>query len=601
MTLPYPLPEAWKLQDAPLVRRWPAFFWAVVAIALAVLMIAAAIRGDVGWGILFSALFGAVGAGLGVSYERAGAERGLPLLINAVVLTRARVRPPDSWIHFFREAGPRLWLTVCFVSTGTLTSISLIATVVTIAREGGAALWWLVLVIPLGLGALVLALAGWIAVVQVLRHTSFGRRPIGISLGRHGLIRYYLDDVDVWPWESIARVKATGKQIDPENGDFTANLVIVPVEQPADVTQDEYVIWGYQSHPWLIYTAVRFWAEHPELRSELGTTYGQRRIEAWRDAMLARPSGSGSKTSTRTRRNARPPVMRGDTTVSQQIRILTDRDSVAMGDDAVSHQREFSVDVGTPLSVVLGTAAPEIRSPGWSWVAVWNGEEVAVWSVDHGVRLLVEERQLGPADDNGAVMFRYFLQLDPEWLHGRLSAGAPLDRKALEAEFEPIARERRESELRRREREVEEKFLSPECLEALAHLGAVVDLHADLYCRFDVADERWVVSRADTMMLVLRGDDPFPVASIRPHSAGEGWLVAAVAGSVRGSRGLTRFPSYEQHPLPEIRPMGSFPAGRPRWTTVGPLTAQVSGDESLECLRFAHGRSIAQIVSESSV
>ena len=212
-------------------------------------------------------------------------------------------------------------------------------------------------------------------------------------------------------------------------------------------------------------------------------------------------------------------------------------------------------------------AAPEIRSPGWSWVAVLHGENVAVWSVDHGVRLLVEERPLGSAEDNAEVKFRYLLQLDPEWLHDRLSAGARLDRNALIAEFEPIARERRERELRRREREIAQKFLSPECLAALAHLGAVIDLHADAYCRFDAAGDRWVASRADTMMMIFRGDDPFPLASIRPHGAGEGWLVAN-AGDVRMARRLSRFPNYEQLPLPN-QPMGSFPAGRPRWTTVG--------------------------------
>ena len=105
MTLPYRRPEAWKLHASQLVRRWPAVLWAVVAVALAGLMLTAVIRADIGWGILFTVLFGAIGAGLGVSYQRSGAERGVPLLINAVVLSRARVRPPDSWIHFFREAG----------------------------------------------------------------------------------------------------------------------------------------------------------------------------------------------------------------------------------------------------------------------------------------------------------------------------------------------------------------------------------------------------------------------------------------------------------------------------------------------------------------
>lgn len=289
MALPYPLPEAWKLHDTQLVRRWPAMLWIVVGALLAYAMVAADLQRDIGRGILFAALLAAVGAGLGVSYQRSGTETGLPLLLNAVVLSRATVRPPDSWIHFFRETGPSRWMTACFAIAGTLSSISLVWSGLLALRHGPG---WLLLIVPLLLLTLVLTLAGGIAVVQVVRHASFGHRPIGISLGRHGLIRYYLDAVDVWPWESIARIEATGKVIDKENGDFTANLVIVPVEQPEDVTLNEYEVWGYQSHAWLIYTAARFWAEHPELRSELGTTFGQQRIQAWRDEMLTTRAGS---------------------------------------------------------------------------------------------------------------------------------------------------------------------------------------------------------------------------------------------------------------------------------------------------------------------
>lgn len=290
MALPYPLPEAWKLNDTQLVRRWPAVLWGFIVAGLAISMVAANLEGDVGGGIIRATLVGAVGAGLGVSYQRSGSEQGLPLLLNAVVLSRATVRPPDSWIHFFRETGPSRWLTAWFSIAGILSSIGLGWASISAVQAGIGLL--LLVTIPLLLGALILVLTGGIAIVQVVRHASFGRRPIGISLGRHGLIRYYLDSVDVWPWESIAAIKATGKVIDKENDDFTANLVIVPVEQPEDVTLNEYEVWGYQSHAWLIYTAARFWAEHPEHRDELGTTFGQQRIEAWRDEMVTTAGSS---------------------------------------------------------------------------------------------------------------------------------------------------------------------------------------------------------------------------------------------------------------------------------------------------------------------
>jgi len=293
MSLPYPLPEHWQLHDTQLRRRWPVVIWVLVATALAVAMVAANLSGSIDRGILLAASFGAVTAALGVSYQRAGAERGLPLLMNAVVLSRATERPPDSWIHFFSETGASRWLAVCFSAAGLISSASLVWTAVHVVREGGAALWWWLLLVPLLIAALILSLAGVIAIVQFVRHATFGHRHIGLSLGRHGVVRYYLDEVDVWPWEKIARIEASGKALDKETGDFSAKLVLVPHgDQPAGVTLSEYIVDGYQSHAWLIYTAARFWAEHPQLRSELGTTYAQRRIEGWRDAMITPPSTS---------------------------------------------------------------------------------------------------------------------------------------------------------------------------------------------------------------------------------------------------------------------------------------------------------------------
>ena len=290
MALPYALPEAWKLHDKPLVRRWPAVLWAVIAAGLGVAMFVANLQGDVAGGIIRASLVGAVGAGLGVSYQRSGSEQGLPLLLNAVVLSRATVRPPDSWIHFFRETGPSRWMTACFAIAGVLSTTGLLWASISAVQAGAGLI--LLLTIPLLFAALVLTLAGGIAIVQVVRHASFGRRPIGISLGRHGLIRYYLDGVDLWPWQSITRIEATGTVIDKENDDFTANLVIHSDNKPEDITYSEYAVWGYQSHAWLIYTAARFWAEHPEHRDELGTTFGQQRIQAWRDEMTATTAGS---------------------------------------------------------------------------------------------------------------------------------------------------------------------------------------------------------------------------------------------------------------------------------------------------------------------
>lgn len=129
-----------------------------------------------------------------------------------------------------------------------------------------------------------------------------------------------------------------------------------------------------------------------------------------------------------------------------RIELHVDRDSVAMGDDMVSHAKVVTVREGTRLKTALQSSLPDIRAKGWSWVAVVDGEVSAVWSVDHGIRLLVENRRLtgGPVD----ILFRYFLQIDPAWLFDRLAAGAPARLLDLEAEYAAIAREKREARSR---------------------------------------------------------------------------------------------------------------------------------------------------------
>ena len=217
--------------------------------------------------------------------------------------------------------------------------------------------------------------------------------------------------------------------------------------------------------------------------------------------------------------------------VDVPVLVGLDRDSVAMGDDMSSRACRLSFPDGTRLADLLETTHPDIENRGWSWVAVVDGTVSAVWSVDHGVCLLVRNRRLRGSASPIPVVFRYFLQLDPQWLHGRLAAGAAANRDALSVEYAPLAAERLETEQRRREREVPEKLLSAAAVGALARLGATIDLHSDARCRFLAAGERWVVVRSDSMTVVYRGETPAPIASLRPRAFAELWLATAVGGA----------------------------------------------------------------------
>lgn len=268
------------------------------------------------------------------------------------------------------------------------------------------------------------------------------------------------------------------------------------------------------------------------------------------------------------------------------IELRVDRDSVAMGDDAVSHVATLSVPSGTMLSAALEKSSPEIRAEGWSWVAIVAGEVTAVWSVDHGVRMLIADRALdrGPVD----VYFRYFVQIDPAWLFDRLAQGARAHRYELEAEYAPIARERYADELHRREREVAAKLLSAECIDAIASYGAEITLHADVACTFAYRGDTWTVRRADTMLQVFVGPGG-PRASIRPHALGEAWLVGMLGVAARAAAGLPELPDAELRPGLDLRQSGG------RWMSHGATVVQVTSDLAARVAAFVFGRSLAEV------
>lgn len=268
------------------------------------------------------------------------------------------------------------------------------------------------------------------------------------------------------------------------------------------------------------------------------------------------------------------------------IELRVDRDSVAMGDDVVSHAGTLSVPHGTMLSAAIEKSSPEIRAEGWSWVVVVDGEVAAVWSVDHGVRMLVTDRALdhGPAD----IYFRYFVQIDPTRLFDRLAQGAPAHRYDLEAEYAPIAREKYATELRRREREIAAKLLSAESIAAIESYGARVTLHADIACTFTYRGDTWTVRRADTMLQVFVGPGG-PRASIRPHALGEAWLVGMLGAAARAAAGRPELPDAEVLPGLDLTQRGG------RWTSQGATVVQVTSDLAARVAELVYGRSIAEV------
>ncbi|MDR6416984.1 hypothetical protein [Pseudarthrobacter sulfonivorans] len=278
--------------------------------------------------------------------------------------------------------------------------------------------------------------------------------------------------------------------------------------------------------------------------------------------------------------------------------MIVDRDSVAMGDDTQSHQRQLQFSPGILLSALIEQVSPEIRSTGWSWVVVVGDETTAVWSVDHGVQLLCPDIPVVPQPAPIKVFFRYFVQIGPAWLFQRLCGGAKADRGELEREYAPIAKATYEQHLRDRESSTSDRLLTQQCIRALEYFGAVIDLHSDVMCRFDAQGQQWILRTDGPVTRVFRGGSWPPLASMRPVKLAERWTVAAVGARCRVKRGEEPLPSFEQREAEELIRRHGTHKGDMEWqTSGGAVFARLHDEQSVRLYQLVAGRNIDDIVA----
>lgn len=280
--LPYPLPGDWRLRAARPMRRWAAIVLPAVVVLASGLALWFLVATDGGPSLGLMVVITGVGLVGGIGFERAGAERGLPRFVNAVTLGEATAQPADSWVHLFRETGPGRWLSTWFLWVGVVDTVITVGLIVKAFLPGGHPSMLLVFV-PVLLVSLILLACGVAPVMWRYQQGSFARSPLGIALGEHGVLDLPQRPERMWEWGVLASVTALPGLIDRDTGDFEPRVAVAFADgrEPAELS-----LSGYESHAWLIYTALRFYLEHPSLREELGTTFAQQRITAWRDAMF---------------------------------------------------------------------------------------------------------------------------------------------------------------------------------------------------------------------------------------------------------------------------------------------------------------------------
>lgn len=275
---PYPLPEGWSLQQARREPAWRIAAWAVAYTFLVSRMIWHLLDGSLGWAVaqlLISGVIGLIAVG---EFWLAGGERGRPVLVNAVALTRAEVRPHDSWVHLFRDGRVPVIVQIgLFVVSGFALTGAVSSSVLAIEQRSQGVL---LLTIPTALVAAIGVIAAFATVLLDRAVRSFGRRPTGLALGRTGLTRLTLDDPIDIAWERIRSVRPQSVIHNAASGDFIASIELRTDTEPVLVP-----LGGMDAHAMLVYTAIRFWVEHPERRDELSTTFAQRRMLEWHAAL----------------------------------------------------------------------------------------------------------------------------------------------------------------------------------------------------------------------------------------------------------------------------------------------------------------------------
>lgn len=283
--LPYPLPETWRLGSAKREPWWRIALWTIIYLYGSFRMYVHLADGALGWALCMLVVSAVVGIAAVGEFWLAGGERGRPSLVNAVALTRAKVPPRDSWVHLFRDSEiPTIVVVGLFLVIGNL-EVGAIWGLLVSVDAGGESGWFLLGFVPAALLGLLGLLAGVVLTLVDHRVGSFGRIPTGIAIGPSGLTLLSLDDPSDTEWSSIVRVEPSTVISAPTSGDFVAAVILETAAGEKHVP-----IGGMDAHAWLVYTAIRFWAEHPELRSELGTTYGQQRMISWHTAMHEAPS-----------------------------------------------------------------------------------------------------------------------------------------------------------------------------------------------------------------------------------------------------------------------------------------------------------------------
>jgi hypothetical protein len=274
------IPVSWPQRWGPSRRSRPLFIvigGAATALVFAAMIPAAAREGAA---VLAPVSLVVLGAGASLLGLRQPFGKKAPEFVDSVALTNAESMPPDSWVHFIRQRRAGLLTTLALWSFAVVPAVLVVAAILIGTSGRPQALLGLVIALP---AAVVMV---WTAVHQSIaefRLGSFGRRPVGLTIGRSGIAMIRVGDPLYVPWGSVVSVTAL---LMGGHRRYTPPLPLIEVRLRGEETEVLTLTpAGTDVHPWVVLAALSHYLDHPADRAELGTTFGQRRLERWSAAI----------------------------------------------------------------------------------------------------------------------------------------------------------------------------------------------------------------------------------------------------------------------------------------------------------------------------
>lgn len=233
-----------------------------------------------------------------------------------------------------------------------------------------------------------------------------------------------------------------------------------------------------------------------------------------------------------------------------------------MGDDAVSHRRQYEFNPASTVGQLLAAIRPDASIAGGraTWLVVLGtpgadastpAEPVGVYAQEWAAtRLFGSSEQPLTAfavGDELTVFFRYLAQVDPQTAFDRYRAGGTLSAAERSQLSQQRIAEVTEAEAKREERASPARYISAQAVDALRTFGAEIEVHSARYLRTS-GSSNLVIQAQDTMASVSMNDRH--LASFRPIVHAEQFVVVQVGDAWRARTG--RSPVSLPEPAPGL-------------------------------------------------